>query len=201
MKKEDLKSAWKTLGKPDTYFNKEQINGLIMEKYRKIIRQRIDYMGMSILLSVIVLTYLIVAGLLRWSDPYFVTLNGALALYLTILSLFSIKYFRELTAPGALTEGVKQGIEKRAVVMEKGFKRSRWDLAIVYPLGILLTLSIHVFFERKPFLEVMKNEESIWGIMIGLLVGLTAATIYYKKVTKYFGRQMKEFRNMLAELD
>lgn len=201
MKAKDLRTSWKSLTESKEYFDKEQLNFMIMEKYKKLLKQRIDYMGLSILICVVVLAYVVFTGLMRLSDPYFVIVNSLLAVYLGIVTVLSIKYFRRLTSPGAFTEGVKHVIEKRADLMEKGFKRRKWDLALIYPLGVFLTLSINVFFEKKPLLEVLQNEESLWGLAFGLLVGLVAATIYYKKVTKYFDRQIKDLRNNLSELE
>ena len=77
-------------------------------------------------------------------------------------------------------------------------------LFLIPALYMLILLSIHVYFEDKPFAEVLKTEESITGLIVGTPIGLFAAYFGAGRIRKHYLKNLeylKELRTLLAGVD
>jgi hypothetical protein len=50
---------------------------------------------------------------------------------------------------------------------------------------VLIVLSIHVYFEHKLFLEVLKTEESLIALIVGAPIGIFVSYYAARKIRKY----------------
>jgi hypothetical protein len=64
----------------------------------------------------------------------------------------------------------------------------------------MIILSIHVYYEHKPFIEVMKNEESIVGLIIGFAVGLFVSYLAINKIRRYQLRNLEFLKELYSRL-
>jgi uncharacterized membrane protein len=64
----------------------------------------------------------------------------------------------------------------------------------------MIILSIHVYYEYKPFIEVMKNEESIVGLIIGFAVGLFVSYLAINKILRYQLRNLEFLKELYSRL-
>ena len=64
-------------------------------------------------------------------------------------------------------------------------KFSKLYILLIPFLYVLTVLSIHVYFENKPFIEVLKTEESIIGLIVGTPIGLFVSFFAVRKIRKY----------------
>jgi RsiW-degrading membrane proteinase PrsW (M82 family) len=64
----------------------------------------------------------------------------------------------------------------------------------------LMVLSIHVYYENAPYLEVLKNEESIIGLIIGALIGLFVSFFAVTKIRKYELKNLEFLKDLYGRL-
>jgi len=65
---------------------------------------------------------------------------------------------------------------------------------------ILLNISIHVYFEYKTFMEVVKNEESIYGLTIGFIIGLFVSFFAISKIRKYQLKNLEYLKELYSSI-
>ena len=72
---------------------------------------------------------------------------------------------------------------------------------VLIPLLLVMTnLSIHVYYEYKPFIEVIKNEESIVGLILGFLIGLFVAWFAVNKIRRYQLNNLEFLKELHGQL-
>jgi uncharacterized membrane-anchored protein YhcB (DUF1043 family) len=64
----------------------------------------------------------------------------------------------------------------------------------------MINISIHVYYEYKPFVEVMKSEESIIGLIVGFLVGLFVSYFAINKIRKYQIKNLEFLKELHTQL-
>lgn len=62
------------------------------------------------------------------------------------------------------------------------------------------TLSIHVYFENKLFIEVIKTEESIIGLIVGVSIGLFVSYYVAGKIRKHHLINLEFLKNLYDRL-
>jgi hypothetical protein len=69
--------------------------------------------------------------------------------------------------------------------MENNDLQKIWKSVDVLPLIYLLTvLSIHVYFEDKPFIELVNSGDSIHGLLVGIPFGLFISYYLVRRIRK-----------------
>jgi hypothetical protein len=61
---------------------------------------------------------------------------------------------------------------------------------------VLIVLSIHVYFEYKPFIEVLKTEESIIALIVGAPIGIFVSYFAARKIRKYKLRNLEFLKDL-----
>ena len=64
----------------------------------------------------------------------------------------------------------------------------------------MVNLSIHVYYEYKPFLEVMKDKESIIGLLIGYPIGLIVSFYVINKIRKFELQNLEYLKELYQRL-
>jgi hypothetical protein len=82
---------------------------------------------------------------------------------------------------------LKDWLEQRIKLLARWLsgKYSKLYILIIPVLLAMIELSIHVYYEYKPFIEVIKNEESIYGLTVGFVIGLFISYYAVNKIRKY----------------
>jgi hypothetical protein len=82
---------------------------------------------------------------------------------------------------------LKEWLEVRIILLSKWLtgKLSKLYIFLIPVLYALTVLSIHVYFENKTFIEVLKTEESIIGLIVGASIGLFISYYAARKIRKY----------------
>jgi len=65
----------------------------------------------------------------------------------------------------------------------------------------MINLSIHVYYEHKTFVEVIKNEESIYGLLIGFILGLFVSYYGANKIRKFQLKNLEFLKKLHGALD
>lgn len=97
---------------------------------------------------------------------------------------------------------LKDWLEIRIKFLSKDFTGKYKNLYIfLLPfLCILTTLSIHVYFEYKPFIDVLRTEESIIGLIVGTPIGIFVAYYAVRKIRKYQLNNFEFLKDMYDRL-
>jgi len=100
---------------------------------------------------------------------------------------------------------LKSWLEERINSLSKELtgRFSKLYLFLIPILYVLITLSIHVYFENKSFIEVLKTEESVVGLIVGAPIGLFVSYFAAKKIRKYYLKNLeylKELHGLLCNV-
>ncbi len=127
--------------------------------------------------------------------------NAILCLYTLFALIVSIFSWYKLQN-NIYNLSLKDWLEQRIKLLSKWLlgKYSKLYIVIIPVLLVMIILSIHVYYEHKPFIEVMKNEESIVGLIIGFAVGLFVSYLAINKIRRYQLRNLEFLKELYSRL-
>lgn len=197
METNDLQNIWKNIDSEINLKTTDELNQLLTAKTRKTINKFLLIISIDILVCIGLIAFLFTTALNRQGDTIYLVNNSMLgiftlfALIVSILSLIKLQN-NKYNLP------LKDWLEQRIKLLSKWLlgKYSKLYIVIIPVLLAMINLSIHVYYEYMPFTEVMKNVESIYGLIAGFIIGLFVS---YYAVNKIRGYQIKnlEFLNEL----
>jgi hypothetical protein len=186
MENAKLQEIWKNIDQHIDEKSDNELNLLLRSKAKEIINKFHIILGASIGISTGVLCFLTIAIMNRSSDLLYIINN----IFLGILTLISVG--------ASICSWLKLRNKKYDLSLKEWLKiridlLSRWlvgrvsklYLIVVPILYILSVMSIHVYFEKKSFLEVIKAEESIIGLLVASPIGLFVSFFTIWKIRKY----------------
>jgi hypothetical protein len=201
MENNEFQNTWKSIDSGIGLKSREELNNLLITKVRKTINKFLCVFGFSILVCTGLIIFLIITALNRKNDLLYQFNNLALAL-ITLIALVSSLYAWYNMQNNRYNQSLKNWLEERILPISKGLTGRFRNLHLVLiPLLYAMTvLSIHVYFEEKPFLEVLRNEESIIALLVGAPIGLFVSFFGARKIRKYHLKNLehlKELKNLL----
>jgi hypothetical protein len=202
METNGLQNIWKSIGSEISLKTTEELNQLLTIKIRKTINKFLYIFSVDIIVCVGLIIFLILTALNRQSDIIYLVNNTILCLItLTalIISLLSIKKLQN----NRYNLSLKDWLEQRIKLLSGWLlgKYSKLYIVFIPILLVMINLSIHVYFEYRSFFEVMKNEESIYGLAIGFLIGLFVSYFAISKIRKYQIRNLEFLKGLYSHLD
>jgi hypothetical protein len=202
METNELQNIWKSIGSEISLKTTEELNQLLTIKIRKTINKFLYIFSVDIIVCVGLIIFLILTALNRQSDIIYLVNNTILRLItLTalIISLLSIKKLQN----NRYNLSLKDWLEQRIKLLSGWLlgKYSKLYIVFIPILLVMINLSIHVYFEYRSFFEVMKNEESIYGLAIGFLIGLFVSYFAISKIRKYQIRNLEFLKGLYSHLD
>lgn len=198
MKENNIQSAWQKINSELQPESTEELNNKLKRESKRIIKRFLLSAGVSGIISLGVIVFLIIATVNRWEDIYYRTINFALGLI--ILGSFTSaasSFIYLLNLPKNIP--VKQAFTKRKEKITKWLS-SKLPYFILPVICMLLMLSIHVYFEQSHFLTVITSEESFFGLIAGLTVGLAVAYFVMKKIRESQQSHLKHLDELLEEM-
>jgi hypothetical protein len=114
-------------------------------------------------------------------------INNATLGIVTVIALLSGLYSWYKIKNDRYNLPLKNWLEVRINMLSKGLtgRFSRLYLFLIPFLYVLIVLSIHVYFEHKSFIEVLKTEESIIALAVGTPIGLFVSYFAARKIRNY----------------
>ena len=202
METNELQNIWKNIGSEISPKTTEELNQLLTIKTRKTINKFLFIFIIDVIVCVGLIVFLILTALNRQSDIIYLINNSILCLItLTalIISLLSINKLQN----NKYNLSLKDWLEQRIKLLSRWLmgKYSKLYIVLIPVLLVMTNLSIHVYFEYRPFLEVMKNEESIYGLAIGFLIALFVSYFAISKIRKYQIRNLEFLKELYSHLD
>jgi hypothetical protein len=198
MKENNIQSAWQKIDSEIQPESNEQLNNKLKSKSKKIMNKFLLSAGISGIISAGVIVFLIIATVNRWEDIYYRTINFALG-FIILFSLGSaIRAFLFLLNTSKNIP-LKQALTKRKERISKWLS-SKLPYFFLPIICILLMVSFHVYFEQSPFSTVITSEESFFGLVTGLIVGLTVAYFGMKKIRLYQHSNLRHLEELLENM-
>jgi len=201
MEKNELQAIWKTLDTGGQQKSKEELQLLLRSKARHTMNRFVTETLISILISAGLFVYLIITSINRADDMYYLAINIIL-MVITLISLVS-GYLSWKTLRGSPSDQpLKVWLEKRTRVLTKWLygRYCKLYLYLIPPLFILILLSIHVYFEYKPFLEVLNNAESVTGLLVALPIGLFVSFFTAGRIRRLRKQQLEFLLDLQTRL-
>ena len=201
MENNELQRIWKDSDRDIHQKSKDELNVLLASITRNTINKFLYIMGAGILSGTGLLIFLTFTSINRLDDPIYLINN----LTLGIISLISIVsglmswYKMQNKEPN---QPLRNWLEVRINHLSKLVKGKFNKLYIVIlPIIYVLTvLSIHVYFENKPFLEVLGTGESMVGLIIGTPIGLFVSYFAVRKIRKHELTNLEFLRDLYNRL-
>ncbi len=201
MKNDDLQRIWKDIEPGTAQRSREELELLLEARSRQTLNSYLIIIGISVLISAALLVFLTVTSLNRRNDPVYLVNNISIAI-LTLASLISGLVAGHKLKAGFYDKPLKSWLQNRIDILSNWLtgRYSKIYLIVIPVLSIMLMLSIHVYFENKTFMEVLGTEESVIGMIIGLLMGLFVAYYTVRKIRKYQLRNLEFLRDLHRRL-
>lgn len=202
MKNEHLQQLWKDIDSEMESKSREELDKLLDRKARKTVNKFISIIAVDILAAFGLIVFLLITALNRSGDTLYLVNNSILGVTTMISLVFSLLSWNKLRNRKA-DMSLKTWLDGRIRMINKWLfgKYSRLYVVVIPILLVMILMSIHVYYEYKPFTEVMRNEESIAGLIVGFLIGLFVAFFSVGKIRRYQKSQLEYLRKVRSALD
>jgi len=201
MENSELQKIWKDLDLTTNQKSKEELNLLLASKTKQTINKYLIITAISVTTSVVLLVYLLITSLNRQNDLMYLINNATLG-FITLISLFSglISWYK--LQNNKLNQPLRSWLEVRISLLSKWLngRFSKLYLILIPVLYILIVLSIHVYFENKPFMDVLKSEESVIGLTVGAIIGLFVSYLVIAKIRKFQINNLRFLKDLYTRL-
>ena len=201
MENSELQSIWRSMDTDTQQKSIAELNLLLTSKTRQTINKFRAIIGVSIFVCVGLLIYLTITSLNRPNDPIYLVINATLGV-VTIVSLVTgLVSWRKLQY-NSYHQPLMNWLEARIEQLSKWLtgRFSKLYLFLIPLLYLLILLSIHVYFEYKPFVEVLHTEGSVVGLIVAVPIGLFVSYWSARKIRKYQLQQLDFLKDLHRRL-
>jgi hypothetical protein len=201
METNDLQNTWKNIGIELNSKTTDDLSQLLTSKTRKTMNNFLFIIGLDIIVCVGLIIFLIITALNRPCDLIYKVNNSILGL-ITLISLIASLYSWNKLQNNRYNLSLKEWMEQRIKMLSKWLlgRYSKSYIVLLPILMVLIMLSIHVYFENKPFVEVMKSKESIYGLTVGFIIGLFVSFYAVNKIRKYQLKNLEFLKDLYNSL-
>jgi len=201
MENNELQKIWKNVDAEINQKSKYELSLLLTSKAKQTINKFVVIISISILASLGLLIYLAITSLNRQEDLIYLINNLTLGV-ITFISLFSGLLSWYKLQNNKYNQPLRNWLEVRINMLSKWLtgRFSRVYIYLIPFLYILTVLSIHVYFENKLFIEVLKTEESIFGLIIATPIGLFVSYFTVKRIRSYQLHNLEFLKDLYSRL-
>ena len=201
METNELQNIWKNIDSEISLKTRDELNQLLTIKTKKTINKFILIFSIDIIVCVGLIIFLIITAINRQGDSLYQINNSVLGL-ITIISLIVSLLSWNRLKNNKFNLSLKDWLEQRIRLLSGWLlgRFSKFYFVLIPVLMVMLMVSIHVYYEYKPFAEVMKSEESIIGLIIGFSVGLIVALYAVNKIRKYQLKNLEFLKELYTRL-
>jgi hypothetical protein len=179
----------------------DELNRSLAAKTRQTINKFLIFTVTGIIVCVGVIVFLIITALNRRDDPIYLANNAFLGLITLTSLIVSLVVWNKLQN-NRYNLPLKEWVEQRISMLSKWLlgKYSRSYIILLPVLLAMINISIHVYYEYKPFAEVMRSEESVPALIVGFLVGLLVSFYAITKIRKYQLKNLEFLKGLYTDL-
>jgi hypothetical protein len=201
METNDLQNLWKSLDSEISLKSISELNQSLTLKTQKTVNKYLFILITDIIVCVGLMIFLVYTAINRQGDIIYLLNNStlfAITAVSLVVSLFTLNKLQKNKYNLPLREWLEQRIK-----MLSGWllgKYSKLYMILIPFLLVMINLSIHVYYEFKPFTEVMKNQESMYGLLFGFIIGIFVAFYAVGKIRKYQLKNLEILKDLHARL-
>jgi len=186
MENNELQKIWKSADTEINQKSKEELNLLLTSVTRHTVNKFLIIIGVGIISGLGLIIYLIITSLNRQDDAIYLINNTALGIIASISIVSGFMSWHKLQ-DGKFDQPLRNWLEVRIDFLSRSVSRkcNKLYIFLIPVVYVLTVLSIHVYFENKPFIEVLTTKESIMGLIVGTPVGLIVSYIVIRKIRKH----------------
>ena len=202
MENNEIENIWKNIDSKINQKSIDELNELLNTKTKKTMNKFLYILCVDIIVCIGLIIFLIITALNRQGDIIYQVNNSILSLITLFSFIVSFLSWNKLQN-NKYNLSLKDWVEERIKLLSRWLlgKYSKLYIVLVPILLIMLILSIHVYYEHKPFTEVMKNEESIYGLILGSIIGLLVSYFAINKIRKYQLKNLEFLKELHGALD
>jgi hypothetical protein len=196
-----LQNIWKNIDSEIEHKTINEINQSLADRIRQTFNKFLAFLIIDIIVCVGVIIFLIITALNRPDDPIYLINNGIICLITIVSLVVSVVEWIRLQK-NKYNLPLKEWVEDRIRLLTRWLlgKNNRIYIIILPFLLLMMNMSIHVYYEYKTFIEVLKDKESISGLIVGFVVGLAVSLIAVKKIRGYQIKNLESLEQLHALL-
>ncbi|HAQ19417.1 MAG TPA: hypothetical protein DCR40_09335 [Prolixibacteraceae bacterium] len=186
METNDVQNIWKNIDSEINLKTTDELHQLLTAKTRKTINKFLMIISIDVLVCVGLIAFLLTTMLNRQGDTIYQVNNSILCIFTLFALIVSVLSWNKLQN-NKYNLSLKDWLEQRIKLLIKWLlgRYSKLYILLIPVLLVMINLSIHVYYERKSFTEVMQYEESIYGLTVGFIIGLFVSFIAVQKIRRY----------------
>ena len=201
METNELQNTWKNIDSEINQKSKDELNFLLSLVTRQTVNKFLFIHSIAILSGLGLLIFLTITSLNRQDDLIYLMNNITLGI-ITIFSLFSGLLSWYKLQNNKYNQPLKIWLEVRINHLSKLLtgKFNNFYILIIPIVYVLTILSIHVYFENRPFIEVLNTEESYYGLIAGTIIGLSVSFFAAYKIRRYELKNLEFLKELYSRL-
>lgn len=201
MENNELQNTWKNIDAEINRKTTDELDQYLTAKCRKTMNKFLFLLSIDIVTAIGLIVFLIITAFNRQGDLIYQTNNlilGLITLSALVISFFSLKKLQG----NRFNLPLKELLEQRIKLLSEWLmgRYSKLHIVLIPILVAMIMLSIHVYYEYKPFLEVMKDGESVYGLIAGFTVGLFVSFFAVSKIRKYQLKNLEFLNDLHGQL-
>jgi hypothetical protein len=196
-----LQSIWKNIDSEIKLKTINELNQSLAAKSRQTINIFLVFLAIDIFVCVGLIIFLIITALNRQGDTLYLVNNGVLSLITLISLVVSVLLWNKLQS-NKFNLPIKEWVGQRIRLLSRWAmgKYSKFYIVLLPVLLVMINISIHVYYEYKPLTEVMRNSESVIGLIVGFIVGLVVSFYAVNKIRRYQIKNLGYLKEMYDQL-
>lgn len=201
METHEIENTWKNIDPVINLKSPEELNQLLASKTRQTVNKFLGILAIDIVVSLGLISFLVITAINRPGDNFFLANNALLCLATLSALAVSVTSWYKLNND-KFNLPVRDWLEQKIKLLS-GWLLGRYSkgyFIIIPVLLVMIEVSIHVYFENKPFTEVMKSEESVIGLIVGFIVALAVSYYAVGKIRKYQLKNLEFLKELFEGL-
>lgn len=201
METNDLKNLWKSLDSEISLKSISELNQSLTLKTKKTVNKYLFILITDIIVCVGLMIFLVYTTINRQEDIIYLLNNSTLFSITAVSLVVSLLTLKKLQN-NKYNLPLKEWLEQRIKMLSDWLtgKYSKLYIVLIPILLVMINLSIHVYYEYKPFPEVMKNEESLYGLLFAFIIGLFVSFYAVGKIRKFQLKNLEILKDLHARL-
>ena len=201
METDRLQNIWKSNETKIKLKTINELNQSLAAKSRQTINKFLIFFVIDIFVCVGMIVFLIITALNRQGDILYQANNAVLGLVTLTSFVVSLLSWIKLRN-NKFNSPLKEWVEQRIRLLSKWLlgKYSKLYIGLIPILLVMINISIHVYYEYKPLLEVVKNEESVIGLILGIIIGVFVSFYAINKIRRYQIKNLRYLKEIHAQL-
>jgi Na+/melibiose symporter-like transporter len=192
MKNNELRNIWVEVDGMLTQKSNSELKEILGEKARKTSRKfYVSAIG-SIIICAGVLAFLIIALINHSNDVFYVVNNIVAGVIIIFYLIFYARLCNKLSG-SKVRDSLYQSIEQNYKLLSRSLK-SKADMVFAPFLAFFLLIAIHGAFADYHLVNVTSEQETLWGLLFGILIAIGVSIYVFKSIRAYFTNQLEKLK-------